>query len=169
MGERAFTKHFKNALGQHFRDLVEDDDFSVGVEKDLPRQVLGWQGRPDIWVAHQRRPYMLIVEIEHVSSDRQALKNVIQAAEWAQDHRHARVSFLHLLTKKSAVLPDVHRFLSEIRDKDISGFMYRVVYYSPTRGDETLFQETADAILDDPPFQRALKELWKWVNSGRAA
>jgi len=166
MTEAKFTRSLKEAIFKRLEFRLRKSGLVVGLDniRDLPPQFARWRGRPDIWIAHDTDPHIMIVELEHHSGSEQAIENYRQAFEWCLRGQSrgtkGRVSFLHIIADDSDISPTVYNDLMSLEtDRPRSGFLYRLVPYRPVAGDNRRSIDTAEAILKHRVFQDSFADL----------
>lgn len=167
MVEAKFTKSLKIAIYDRLAWRLRDSRLLVGLDNitKMPPQFGMWRGRPDIWISHDYRPQILIIEIEHRSSGQQAFENVGQAWEWCMRTRgnegpDARAAYLHLIAEQSNVSSKHLKELILLHKRGPrQGFLYQLFPYRPVGGDERRSLDTAEAILHHPQFKDTFRML----------
>lgn len=103
MPKHWFTASFQQHLAARLREEITEWPVRYPLEVGLEtKPVTGWHGQPDLWVARAGHPrhrprQVFVIEIEHVSSRTQALRNVDHVVDWVGGHPERRAALLHLV------------------------------------------------------------------------
>jgi len=109
MAKATFLKYFQENFCSFLRDLINDqwqyDSLAVSTEKS---NIVGtFSGFIDLCITDDKNESALVaIEIEHLSSYEQALRNIEKMKIWAHNSAFRKCGFLHILNTNCYLSPD---------------------------------------------------------------
>ncbi|NLY91876.1 MAG: hypothetical protein GX081_09795 [Firmicutes bacterium] len=167
MPKSLFLAHFQNNVAYYLEELLvkrwELDNLDVYTEDSY---ITGsFDGIIDLTIYNEALPnYIIGLEIEHLSSHRQAIKNIEKLKKWAHNSPLRRAGLLHILNERCYIgfnkLNELLSFAKEFEKRNM-GFYYDYVFYNVK--DERETRKTAENLVNSLDFQARLMMLLKNV------